>query len=230
MNVQDSNDNNEVKTAGNVQDKKRAQKRGIIIAFSVMIAIILIRYIGVPAMGQLITYLESHKSNYSSDYMDRIKSLSFYPADYDEDIFTDEEYMAQNRYISYTKGMNTFTITDDDYDAYDPTVGFFADYFNTVINGDYENYNSYFSEEYFKNQSNKERFTPQKLYDIEIKNKSTTINEEDGSTSYIYYVDYKIMKNNGTFRNDMESDSIRTLVYQLIMSDDGEILINYIGR
>lgn len=209
--------------------KPDKQKRGIIIAFSTMLAVVLIVYVVVPGISKLANYIESKKDDgYASDYMDDIKSLSFYPADYNEDIFEDEEYMALNRHISYTKGSDTYTITDDDYLKYDVTVGFFAEYFDSVINGEYETYDEYFTDEYFENCSNKTRFTPQKLYDINIKFKSTTA--VDGATSYIYYVTYKIFKNNGTFRNDIESDSSRLLVYELYVYEDDTILINYIGR
>lgn len=208
---------------------KKKQKKGIIIAFALMLTIIILTYVIIPGISYIAEKIkEANDDGYKSDYMDDIKSLSFYPADYNENIFEDEEYMSQNRYIAYTKGSDTFIITNNDYSIYDPTVGFFAEYFDTVINGRYEEYDSYFTEEYFENQKNKERFTPQKLYDIEIKFKSTS--DVDGATSYIYYVNYKICKNNGTFRNDIESDASRTLVYQLLLYNDGTILINYIGR
>ena len=194
-----------------------------------MLAVVLVAYVVIPGVTMLIEKIaEAGDDGYKSDYMDDIKSLTFYPADYNENIFEDEEYMAKNRYISYTKGSDTFVITNDDYSFYDPTVEFFAGYFNSVINGEYETYNDYFTEAYFIEQSNKERFTPQKLYDIEIK--YTSSSDVDGVTSYIYYVNYKIFENNGTFRNDIESDAARTLVYELHLYPDGEILINYIGR
>ncbi len=211
------------------ESAKKKQKKGIIIAFSVMIGIILLTYVIIPGVAAIAEKIkEATDDGFKSDYMDDIKSFTFYPADYNENIFEDEEYMSRNRYLAYTKGSDTFTITDNDYSIYDPTVGFFAGYFDTVINGRYEEYDSYFTEEYFEHQKNKERFTPQKLYDIEIKLKSTS--EIEGATKYIYYVNYKICKNNGTFRNDMESDACRTLVYELHLYYDGTILINYIGR
>lgn len=211
------------------EGKKKKQKKGIIIAFSLMIAVVLIWYAIIPGVEYVVNVIkESKKDEYTSDYMDHIKSLSFYPANYDEDITKDSEYMNKNRYIAYTKGNDTYYITDGDYSGYDSTVGFFAEYFDTVINGRYEEYDSYFTDAYFEEQTNKERFTPQKLYDIEVRFKGTTVVED--AISYIYYVDYKIYKNNGTFRNDIESDAARTLVYELYVYEDGEILINYIGR
>lgn len=213
----------------NKNEKLNKQKRGIIIAFAAMLAVVVVAYVIVPGIAKLAEYIESRNDDgYKSDYMDDIKSLSFYPADYNENIFEDEEYMGLNRYLSYTKGSDTYTITDDDYSRYDITVGFFAEYFDSVINGEYETYNNYFTEEYFEENSNKTRFTPQKLYDINVKFKSTST--VDGATSYIYYVTYKIFENNGTFRNDIESDSERMLVYELYVYDDDTVLINYIGR
>ncbi len=213
----------------NKNEKLNKQKRGIIIAFAAMLAVVVVAYVIVPGIAKLAEYIESRNDDgYKSDYMDDIKSLSFYPADYNENIFEDEEYMGLNRYLSYTKGSDTYTITDDDYSRYDITVGFFAEYFDSVINGEYETYNNYFTEEYFEENSNKTRFTPQKLYDINVKFKSTST--VDGATSYIYYVTYKIFENNGTFRNDIESNSERMLVYELYVYDDDTVLINYIGR
>ncbi len=211
-------------------EKKQKQKRGIIVAFSVMLAIVLVTYIIIPGIGMIADMIADQKDDgYKSDYMDDIKSLSFYPADYNENIYEDKEYMDKNRYLSYEKGGDTFTITNGDYAFYGPTIEFFAEYFDAVINGEYETYNDFFTEAYFEKQSNKSRFTPQKLYDINVKYKSTTALEGD-VTSYIYYVDYKIFENNGTFRNDIESDASRTLVYELHLYPDGKVLINYIGR
>lgn len=209
--------------------ERNKQKKGIIIAFALMLSVILVWYAVIPGVNYVVNAVkQSKKSEYTSDYMDHIKSFAFYPADYTEDITKDDEYMQKNRYISYQKGGDTYIITDGDYSGYDSTVEFFARYFDTVINGNYEEYDSYFTDKYFEEQSNKESFTPQKLYDIVVRFKGTST--VDGAVSYIYYVDYKIFKNNGTFRNDIESDSSRTLVYELYVYDDGNILINYIGR
>ncbi len=204
------------------------QKRGIIIAFIAMLSVIVITYAVIPAVSKLADYIESQKEEYKSDYMDDIKSLSFHPANYNENIFEDEEYMSLNRDLSYTKGGDTYLITDGDYSGYDVTVGFFAEYFDSVINGEYETYDEYFTEEYFEECSNKERFTPQKLYDINVKLRESV--DKDGVTVYVYYVKYKIFENNGTFRNDMESDCERVLVYELYADKNDNVLINYIGR
>ena len=91
----------------------------------------------------------------------------------------------------------------------------------SIIAGDHEKYNSFFSDAYFEVEDEKEQFTPQKLYNITITLHSTEqINEEGASyTSEIYIVEYMIRQNNGTFRTDVGSDAIRK---QLVVVTDRE--------
>lgn len=210
---------------------RKKQKRAILITFAAMLAVIVIWYAGVPAARSLFDYVEQkiNEKKITSDYLDRIKSIRFHEANYDENVYDDKEYMDLNRYIAYTEGMNTFYITDDDYSAYDAPIAFFARYFKTVIEGKFEEYDSYFTEDYFKNHKNKETFAPQKIYDIEIKYISKVLSAEKDETTYIYKVGYKIFKNNGTFRNDIESDASRPLFYTVIEYKDGTVLIDKIS-
>lgn len=215
------------------EEKKRgdrsAQKRGIIIAFAVMLLIILIWYVIIPGVGALIKKIQTQDDDkkITSDYMDHLVSYLFYPANYDEDVFADEEYMKKDRSIAYTNGADTNYITEENAAEFGPVLVFFCQYFDTVINGRYEEYDAYFTDFYFENQQNKEKFTPQKLYSIKIENLGS---REDGTTViHNYTVEFKIMKNNGTFRNDIDSDSARKIVYEVIESRDGTVLINYIG-
>lgn len=211
------------------RSKRSSQKRGIIIAFAVMAAIVLIWYVGVPAVNGLIKNINSQKDKNepASDYMDHIVSHSFYPANYDEDIYADEEYKQKERRIAYKNGADTYYLDEGDYKEHGRTIEFFGRYFDTVINGRYEEYDDYFTDFYFENQSNKERFTPQKIYDIMVTLLGSTASE--GITTYNYYVEFKIVKNNGTFRNDIGSNASRRVVYELVESDNGTVLINYIG-
>lgn len=217
----------------NGEEKKRggraAQKRGIIIAFSLMASIILIWYVVVPAVSGLIGYIntQTDAGKITSDYMDHVVSHRFSPADYNEDIYADEEYMQKDHSIAYKSGPDTYYITDGNYGTHGATIEFFCRYFDTVINGRYEEYDAYFTDFYFENQKNKDRFTPQKLYDIKVELVGTSTGES--VTTYNFYVEFKIVKNNGTFRNDIGSNSSRRLIYELCEYGDGTILINYIG-
>jgi hypothetical protein len=56
------------------------------------------------------------------------------------------------------------------------------------------------------------------VYDI------TLYPQTEGGTVVAYRVDYRIYRNNGTLRNDMESDTIRPLIF-VLTEEDGELKI-----
>ena len=91
---------------------------------------------------------------------------------------------------------------------------------NSIIEGDADKYNSMFSEEYLKKNAStvRERFTMQMLYDIVVSKHYT----ESGA---VYSLEYKIMKNNGSYRSDMPSDCSKTQ-YFAISDHNGELLID----
>jgi hypothetical protein len=86
-----------------------------------------------------------------------------------------------------------------------------------------------FSKEYFRSNPAKEAFTMQKIYDSQITKYSTEeIETTNGNyTKYIYIVEYRILKNNGTFRNDIGDGS--RAQYITITNKSGEFLIDSIG-
>jgi len=157
----------------------------------------------------------------------------FYPADYDVNIFEDEEYLGKNRYIEYKRGAVSVLITNDNFDEYGRPLVFFNEYFNAVINGDVEKYNAFFSEDY-KNEDNKrfEGFTMQRIYNITVELLSETVIEEGkyyGYNRYIFKVSYMILRNDGTFRDDMGSDGSVPLNFE-ILDDKKNIFINSISK
>ncbi|MCD7776391.1 MAG: hypothetical protein LUH54_03345 [Firmicutes bacterium] len=219
-------------------DSLKKQKRGIITAACVMVLIVAVWFIREPAISFISSIFEDDSSGPTSDFSDKVVSYSFYATDYDENIFEDEDYMDKNRMLAYVKDSNTFYLeldTEADYSSYDSTVNFFVAYLDAVINGEYESYADFFTDECKENYPDviKERFTMQKLYDIKITfNSISSATDADGESVnvYYYYLDYKIYKNNGTFRNDIESDATRTLICELYVYSDGNMLINYLGR
>ena len=67
------------------------------------------------------------------------KNIYFYPIDYDENIFEDPEYLAQNHYFIYTENdTSTYMINDSDYLEGGLPVAMFRQYFDAIINGDSE--------------------------------------------------------------------------------------------
>ena len=118
-------------------------------------------------------------------------------------------------------------VLEDEMNDYNEAVRFFVEYFETVIAGDVDTYNSYFSDEYYKIYEPYSLFAPQMIYDIEVEQLSEKINS-DGTTDWTFNVKYKIYKNDGTFRNDIPSDASKTLYYELSADKNGNVLIDYI--
>ena len=149
----------------------------------------------------------------------------FYPIDRDLDIMTDKDYLDLDRSLYYTKGAETYAIDKENVRDLTDDIKFFIKYFDLAIAGNYTSYNKLFTEKYYKSNEAYYSFTQQMIYDMHIEK----LGEKavDGKTEFYYDVSYKIHKNNGTFRNDIESDASKTLFFTLVETDSG-ILIDSI--
>lgn len=148
--------------------------------------------------------------------------------DYDFDIFTDEAYLDLDRSLHFSDdgGTSTAILTDDNsYNSAHRTARFFREYFSSVIMGDSDKYNSLFTDAYIKKNGAKDRFTMQMIYDME----AILLRYEDcddGTTLYEFEVRYAIRRNNGTFRDDLDSGVTRPQLYVLSENPDtGAILV-----
>ena len=144
----------------------------------------------------------------------------FYEPDYSLKLSDYEDYadyLELDRALYYKKGNQTVGISDDQLDSYPDEVRFFGRYFDAIIDGDAKSYNLMFTEGYYETHEEKERFTPQMVYDMLIEQLS--VSSEGNVTEYVFDVSYKIFENNGTFRDDIYSDASRT---QRITIDDSE--------
>lgn len=209
--------------AGSRADKK-ARKKKMLIAILIVSALGAVSWV-LLENPQLFEKKEEKKA--ASMYSDTIKSYIFYPSNYNLDVTTDEVYMGLNRYVYYKNGGETFAVTDGNYLQYGKAVDFFGTYFDTVIAGDWETYNTYFTDHYYESNEPYKLFAPQMLYDILIEQLSQTENK-DGTVVYTFNVSYKIHRNDGTFRNDIDSDSKKPLYYELIQDTDGTVKIDRI--
>ena len=160
--------------------------------------------------------------------------LNFAPADYDENIFEDQEYinLIKNGFIDYTDYATNLTLGIDYSDAlgYGADVQFMVEYIYAIIDGDVEAYNSFFSDEYYKKNDPKENFTMQKLYEVNIARVSETQKtDKSGNTynEYQYIVKYKILDNNGTFRNDFNAGTKEQYIF--FTNKTGDFLIDSIS-
>ena len=154
-----------------------------------------------------------------------------YTPDWEENIFENEEYMEKERFIRYTENNTTTAlVTDSDFASKGRIALFFKDYFDIVISGDSDAYNEMLEPEFIKEYGRKEPFTMQKLYEIEVVdlNCVSYLNKGKSDQIIVYEFDvyYKIMENNGTYRNNLASDDKRPLRYILYRySETDEIKI-----
>jgi len=153
------------------------------------------------------------------------QSYIYYPIDHDLDVTTVEGYMELDRDLHYKNGSETIMITDANSEFYGQDILFFKTYFDYAIHGDYEAYNTLFTEHYYETNEPYHSFTQQMIYDIEIEKLSETDNAH--GKIYAYNVSYKIYRNNGTFRNDIGSDGAKTLYFELV-EEKGTLLIDRI--
>ena len=148
-----------------------------------------------------------------------------YDPDYDSNIYENEAYMSMNRTISYTEGAMTTIITEEN-NEFGALGQFFLTYFGALEDGDAQRFNSLFTDAYFAEEDNEpyERFTMQKIHDIEITMTSSYAFEEgseyEGITRYTFKFSYLIMRNDGTFRRDMPSNAAVPQILEVLY--DGE--------
>ena len=206
------------------QEKRRSRTKVILVLAAVTVLAVLSWWLTSEKAG---CAKKPTTEGPTSMYSDRLVSYAFYPSDYDLDVTTVDEYMQLDRIVRYKNGGLTLGVTKDDPDGTNAAVRFFLTYFDTVIAGDYETYNTYFTDHYYETEEPYVSFAPQMLYNIEVEQLDESV-ESDGTTKWTFYVSYMIYRNDGSFRNDIPSDAIRKLRYELIEDRDGTVRIDRI--
>lgn len=178
----------------------------------------------------------SKKAGQSVMYSDELHSYVFYPTDYSLDPAANEDYMNNTvRLMWYKDGPMEVGYAFDDaslWEGYNDAVLFFVRYFQTVLKGDAETYNTFFTERYLNNKNSViyDRFAPQMVHNIHISQLSEST-DNSGTTTWTFSVDYEIFRNDGTFRNDLPPDGgSRALYFTLIGDSSGKVLIDSISR
>lgn len=164
-------------------------------------------------------------------------SYLFYEPDYDLNILANEEYLDLDRTVRFENPDNgiTYAIEDRKMDEV-PTflhnsVNLLCDFVDYAILGESEKLNKLFSDEYIEAGGKiKMDFTMQQLYNIKITYVTSVSDNTSGyiSESHDFWLEYMIHKNNGTFRNDMESDCIRK-EYVRVTDRDGKLGIDVLS-
>ena len=173
----------------------------------------------------LISYLTADDANEIPEY-----DYTFYPV-YEGDILEYAPYVAKNRALNYCDNPYgyglTQAVTDENRATFDARVLFLEAYIKTVIAGDSEAYNALFSEQYYKNHDPMQPFSPQMIYNI-YANYDMTEKDDNGELLYTYKLSYMILRNDGTFRRDIGSESTRLQYITLRESAEGTILVDRI--
>ncbi len=204
-----------------VPDKKSKSKKTVILIFLLCILVLVCYFVleNVDVQGE-------KETSPTTMYSDTLYSYVFYPTDFDLDVTKDEWYMGLNREIYYKSGAVSYAISERDAES-SAVLGFFKKYFETVVAGDTETYNAFFTDNYYKTNTPYVQFAPQMIYNIEVEERTYESNP-DGTTTHGFYVTYMIYKNDGTFRNDIDSDASKTLYFKLIEYVDGSVKIDKI--
>lgn len=197
--------------------EKYIKKRNIVIFLTIGLAVFILTFFAIYLLGKENTNSRVPKYDFI-----------FHEVDFDTDILSDPEYLALDRSVSLKLGNQTVTI-DDGYRSENGTIEFMLEYLNCIIAGDYNSYKNFFSKLYFETENVPEIFTMQRVYEITVEYISETAVTESNKnyTEYRLSLDYKINRNNGTLRNDMGSDCIRTQ-YFLITDREGSLMIDTI--
>jgi len=207
-------------------EKLKKQKKAIIIT-AICLAAFLVLYFIISAIDW--TALFKNKNNNGKDDENNIY---FYDESLSYDLSTDDIYMGYDRTVNLkieAAGI-TNTITDKDIASHGETVSLLYNLIEYMISGNHEAYNSCFSPTYYKNNAPKSYFTKQKIYCITIINVSSSEKQDENGkyyNEYYFALDYKIRHNNGSLRDDVESDAIKR--QHIILTDKtGEVLIDHI--
>ena len=219
----------DIDTEKNSEEKKEKiskNKRTLKRVFCIVVAIIVVL---MAASFGMSLYLER-----GSEESTQNASFNFAPANYDENIYEDPEYMklVERGLISYTDYSTNLTLGISYEEAIDhgKDVQFMVDYIYAIIAGDADAYNDFFSDAYYKKNDPKEKFTMQKLYEVNIAKASETKETDSSGNSYSkyeYVVKYKILDNNGTFRDDFNTGTKEQHI--LFTNKGGEFLIDSIS-
>ena len=207
------------KAAGNL-------KRKMLLVFGILLVILIAMFVLVTALENWLTKAQTEQPTHGTP-----QTIIFHTPNYDEDITKDKSYMDRDRQIYYSDISTgvTISLSKETYGEHGEGVELLCHMIESVIAGDHEKYNSFFSEEYLDREGEKDMFTAQKLYEIKITLLSSEEIVEDGlkSTVETFTLEYMIYQNNGTFRTDVGSDAIRK--QNVVVSDrEGDMRIDSI--
>ncbi len=146
---------------------------------------------------------------------------------WDEDIFKYDRWLQHDHQIYFGTEHVHESITAESAPKISPYADFFYHYFNSLMHGEYEGFSENFAVSYDKEVPRK--FTMQKMYDIYVFEASDGLTvREDGVEAKEFYVKYRILENDGTFRNDLESGAMSHELYRVVSDASGNLKIHQV--
>lgn len=190
-------------------------------------------------LQSLMNKLEEKPTQADNTYTPIDKTIIYYPADFSENIYNDEEFVElMDMYaLEYIDGDSRYKLPASDLEKYGGDLAvFFYQYFTDVRNGDHEAYNSYFDSRAFSYREKAGEFTMQQIYEISIQplaiqpelDEDYSWIDEEGIEPLFVDVRYKIRKNNGTFRLGVESDTVKPQLYIMYQAGKTYKIINIV--
>ncbi len=204
----------EKKEIKQLNTKRKDKKRLIIITVCLVGALVL--------CAVLIAILESvGEGNFEYETYPPLpdnKLYETYPEDFD--IMEYEEYLSfdRNIYHNDTNTGVTVSVDRDQAAKYGKAFLLLYDVIIAINEGDSDSYNSYMGNARLEMGE----FTQQQIYDISITPYLSS--EDNGYEEITYKVTYRIHENNGTYRNNIESDKSRPQ-YFVINDSTGEFKV-----
>ena len=206
-----------------LNELKQTQKKNVKTALFIMSGILVFAVAGLLLLNHFLTKEDDTSEKY----------IHFYPVD-DRNIFENPDYLSLNRSVLFCDDPSgwygqTTEITAEERMGFDATVRFADDYLNALIYGSESALRAMCSSDYLSVHEISD-FTQQMIYEAKIIYHSTE-GREGGGKLVTYRLDYKIYKNNGTYRRDVGSDTVKSEYLVLgVSSDESEICIEDILR
>ncbi len=161
--------------------------------------------------------------------------IYFANKNWDEDIEKNERYLQCDRNFYFGTDDGTVSsyraITTEDTKSLGEYSVFFYNYFQSLKDGDAQALKTFYSKDFLENDPLPEAITRQKLYEVyALEYQDATEYDTEGNVYYFkdFIVKYKILENDGTFRDDLPSGVSREQAYRLVKDENGEIVIHTI--
>lgn len=229
-NIEDTPTNSFEEEARKAKEATDRLKRIILLVTAGMVVFMIAALILMPVLDRAINGTEDEEATTV-----RYNTVIYFDPDYDYDIMQDQEYLGLDRYIYYKdiRTGETIILMEDEIKNYGPAMVTLKAMIDAIIMGDHETYNALFSSNYFAVEGREPEppFTMQQVYDILITRvdvQDIASDELGNYTQYDYTVEYKIHKNNGTFRTDLGHDDSRKQYFVLSDSTGDDVLIDQI--